>query len=99
MNKKLTAGLATGAVALAVAAGGAAYAAASSSAGGPPVVSPPGSVGPYFSQGAAVNQCIADGSGAPGWTELHSDTLGNCPRGYTQLTVSADPSAIPTPSP
>lgn len=78
----------------AVAAGGTAYAAIQ---GGPPVVSPPGKVGPYYSQGAAVNLCVNPAADSLAYVEAHSDVLGNCAAGYTQLTVSADPTAVPSP--
>ena len=53
--------------------------------------------GTYFEQGQVVNFCFRhDGSG---WLELNSTALGNCPPGDVQLSVPADPSGYPIPSP
>lgn len=63
--------------------------------GGPPTNSTPG---PYFQQGTAVNLCVSSTDESVAYVELRSQKLGNCAAGFTQLTVSADPSANPTSS-
>lgn len=92
MNKKISAAI-VGGVALAVMGGGAAYAAV---AGGPPVTSPAGTVGPYYSQGAAVNLCVNQVTQQVR-VETKTVTLGNCSTHEVQLTVTADPTALATP--
>ena len=84
------------AAAIAVLAGGTAYAAV---AGGPPVTSPPGKVGPYYSQGTAVNECVNQVTQQVR-VETRTVVLGNCSTDEVQLTVTADPSALaPAPKP
>lgn len=53
--------------------------------------------GTYFLQGQIVNFCFRHNSS--GWLEWNSVTLGNCPPGVVQLSVVADPSGWPVPSP
>lgn len=93
MNRRLTTVIATAAAALAIGAAGTGYALAAATQGGPPVNQVPG---PYFQQGAAVNLCLSDSNESVAYAERHTVKLGNCGPGYTQLTVEAAPSAIPT---
>lgn len=90
MNRKSV--LATAAIALAVIFGGGGYALAAE-LGGPPVNQTPG---PYFQQGTAVNLCLNDANEGQAYAELHSQKLGNCAAGYTQVTIEAEPTVIPT---
>jgi hypothetical protein len=55
--------------------------------------------GTYFQQGQVVNFCFTPGHESEGWIELNSQALGNCPPGHVQLSVVADPSGWPVPSP
>ena len=61
---------------------------------GGPAESPGGT---YFLQGTVVNFCFRHNS--TGWLEWNSQVLGNCPPGLVQLSVVADPSGWPVPSP
>ncbi len=94
MSRKLRALLATAAAALAVVlvSGGYVWAA---STGGPPVNQTPG---PYFQQGTAVNLCVSSSNESVVYVELHSQKLGNCAAGFTQLTIQAEPTVIPSSS-
>lgn len=53
--------------------------------------------GTYFLQGQVVNFCFRHNSS--GWLEFNTQQLGNCPPGLVQLSVVADPSGWPVPSP
>lgn len=67
-----------------IALGGGILGALTASAGGPPVTAPTTGPGPFYA--GPVHECVAGESTA--YFELHSTALGNCARGYTQLTVN-----------
>jgi hypothetical protein len=91
MTRKLRAWLATVAAALAVVTFSGGYVLAATQ-GGPPVNQTPG---PYFQQGTAVNVCVSTTNASVAYFELHSQKLGNCAAGFTQLTIEAEPTVIP----
>lgn len=88
-RKLIMAGV-SAAAAVAVAGGGLAWAGSHSGPGESPG-------GTYFLQGQVVNFCFTHGHG--GWLEFNTQVLGNCPPGDVQLSVVADPSGYPVPSP
>lgn len=84
----------TAAAAAAALAGGGSLALAAVTGGGPPVSSQPG---PYVKQGQTVNLCLSQTAENVFYWEAHSQVLGNCQAGYEQVTVVAQPSALPSP--
>lgn len=63
--------------------------------GFPTVTSVPG---PYYNQGQAINLCVNQRTEQVR-VEVHTQQLGNCITGETQLTVTANPSALAIPAP
>jgi hypothetical protein len=65
---------------------GATAASAAIVASGPPITSPTPTVGPFFS--GPVHECVLASNEGVAYFELHSNTLGNCAKGWIQLTVN-----------